>query len=52
MGEGVSSENLYSNQLENLLNRDNENNFEVMNFGVSGYGLTEYIKNFELKLKI
>jgi hypothetical protein len=43
MGTGVSQENMYVTQTEKLLNKANKDiKYEVFNFGVSGYALTNY----------
>ena len=43
MGTGVSEEEMYVPTTENLLNKlDQEYDYEVFNFGVSGYALTNY----------
>ncbi|MBC8757576.1 SGNH/GDSL hydrolase family protein [Kordia sp. YSTF-M3] len=43
MGTGVYEEDMYVAQTENLLNEEDQNtNYEVFNFGVSGYALTNY----------
>jgi hypothetical protein len=43
MGTGVYEEDMYVPQTEKWLNQlDKEFNYEVFNFGVSGYGLTHY----------
>jgi len=45
MGTGVSEESLYVQKTEQLLaTTPNKNKYELFNFGVSGYGLNEYIK--------
>jgi lysophospholipase L1-like esterase len=48
MGTGVEKEELYSNQLSNLLNH--KGNYEIMNFGVAGYSLTEYLLVYDNKV--
>jgi lysophospholipase L1-like esterase len=43
MGTGVYEEDMYVPQTEKLLNDQDQNtNYEVFNFGVSGYALTNY----------
>jgi lysophospholipase L1-like esterase len=43
MGTGVYEEDMYVPSTENLLNElDQESKYEVFNFGVSGYALTNY----------
>ncbi|MCH2195253.1 SGNH/GDSL hydrolase family protein [Kordia sp.] len=43
MGTGVSEQEMYVTSTEELLNQSHdESKFEVFNFGVSGYSLTEY----------
>lgn len=43
MGTGVSEQEMYVSSTEDLLNENEQKDkFEVFNFGVSGYSLTEY----------
>ncbi len=45
-GYGVNADETYSKVLEGLLNADAPGKFEVMNFGVNGYGLTQMVLNY------
>ncbi len=43
MGTGVATNEMYVSQTETLLNKDDNDTYEVFNFGVSGYALTNYV---------
>jgi hypothetical protein len=46
MGWGVGDGDSYSRQLQYLLNRNNENGYEVLNLGVSNYGSLNVIQAY------
>jgi len=51
-GECVESfgfEETYAKRLEQLLNKEKKKRFEVLNFGVSGYGTTQIFEHFKDK---
>jgi len=45
-GYGVNMEETYSKELEKMLNDKFSQKFEVMNFGVNGYGLSQMTQNY------
>ena len=48
-GYGLKLEHTFAKQLEKLLNEGTDNNFEVMNFGVSGYSTMQEIEYYRVK---
>lgn len=46
-GYGVDMEESYSHRLEEILNANSSRNYEVMNFGVNGYGTAQMVLNYE-----